>query len=117
MLGVALLKIPVSELAPSADFYRSALGLEPAFVAEEFGWAQLEGASVGIALYVPGKGGGMRTPGGSVDFHLWTNDLDPLFERVREATETAAIYQNDEGSRSLEFQDLDGNTMKIMERG
>lgn len=117
MLGVDLLKVPVSELLPSVALYRAALGLEPAFVAEEYGWAQLEGASVGIALYVPGKGGGARTPGGSVDFHLWTNDLELLLDLARSATETAAIHQNDDGSRSLEPENPDGNVLKIMERG
>jgi catechol 2,3-dioxygenase-like lactoylglutathione lyase family enzyme len=116
MLGVGLLKIPVSELLPSVAFYRAALGLEPAFVAEEYGWAQLDGASVAIALYVPGKGDGFRSPGGSVDFHLWTNDIGPLLTLAGAATETADVHQNDDGSRSLEFEDPDGNVLKIMER-
>lgn len=116
MVGVSLLKIPVSDLSSAVSFYRATLGLEPAFVAEQYGWAQLEGASVPVALYVPGKGGGSRQPGGSLDFHLSCNNLDGLHHRVSQANDSAKIHKNDDGSRSLEFEDSDGNIIKVMER-
>jgi len=69
----------------------------------------------GDALYVPGQGGGTRSPGGSVDFHLIHSQLDDLMNRVSSVIETATVYTNNDGSRSLEFLDPDGNEIKIME--
>jgi catechol 2,3-dioxygenase-like lactoylglutathione lyase family enzyme len=83
MPGVALLKIPVTDIDRAVAFYHEAPGLAATFVAGEYGWAQLDGASVAIALYLPGKGGGNRSPGGSVDFHLTHNRLDEVQATVR----------------------------------
>lgn len=116
MLGVSLLKIPVRDLRASVTFYEQALGLQVEFAAEEYGWAQLDGASVALALYQPGRGGGHREPGGSVDFHLSHDRLDELLARVRAAGVKAVIHRNDDGSASLEFRDPDGNSLKIMQR-
>ncbi|MEM9006099.1 MAG: VOC family protein [Cyanobacteria bacterium P01_F01_bin.86] len=115
MLNVTLLKIPVTNLQQSVKFYESVLGLSASCIVEEYGWAQLDGATVAIALYVPGRGGGQRSPGGSVDFHLGHNQLDELKNRVSTVIETVAIHTNDDGSRSLEFLDPDNNKIKIME--
>jgi len=117
MLGVALLKVPVTDINRAVGFYEDALGLAARFVAAEYGWAQLDGASVAIALYVPGRGGGDRSPGGSVDFHLSHDRLDELLSTVRRAAPDAEIHDNDDGSRSLEFTDPDGNSIKVMQRG
>jgi predicted enzyme related to lactoylglutathione lyase len=116
MLGVALLKVPVSDLHRARFFYEAAFGLQAKVVVETYGWAQLDGISVALALYVPGKGGGARAPGGSLDFHLTHPDLDELLERVRRVVPEAAIYENDDGSRSLELADPDGNLIKVMQR-
>lgn len=116
MLGVALLKIPVRDAAAAARFYEQALGLQTKFMAERYGWAQLDGATVALALYQPGAGGGDRAPGGDVGFHLHHNRLDELLERVRAAGVDAAIHTNDDGSASLEFSDPDGNRLKILAR-
>lgn len=115
MLNVTLLKIPVTNLQQSIKFYESALGLSASCIVEEYGWAQLDGANVAIALYVPGQGGGQRSPGGSVDFHLAHSQLDELKNRVSTVIETVAIHANNDGSRSLELLDPDGNEIKIME--
>ncbi|MDD9728235.1 VOC family protein [Roseovarius sp. SK2] len=115
-LGVAILKIPVSDLKTSASFYEAALGLRATMVVEEFGWAQLDGVSVALALYLPGKGGGDRTLGGTVDFHLSHNHLDELHVQTRKTVPNATVHENADGSRSLEFSDPDGNIIKVMER-
>lgn len=114
MLTPVLLKIPVSDLARSVSFYEQAFGLRAVFVAEQYGWGQMEGAGIGFALYVPGKGGGDRHPGGSVDFHLAHADLESLLVQVQGSAPDAAIMANDDGSRSLEVEDPDGNVLKIM---
>lgn len=116
MPGVALLKIPVTDIDRAVAFYAQALGLTATFVSSEYGWAQLDGASVAIALYLPGRGGGNRSPGGSVDFHLTHNRLDEVQATVRRVQPAAAIHDNDDGSRSLEFRDPDGDLI-IMQRG
>ena len=113
-LQLAVLKIPVTKLDRSVRFYETALGLKAAFMAEEFGWAQLEGAGVPLALYVPGKGGGDRPVGGSLDFHLGSPALDDLLAAVKTVAPDAALHENADGSRSLEFSDPDGNLVKIM---
>lgn len=115
-LGVAILKIPVSDLATAVDFYERALGLQARVIAEEYGWAQLDGATVALALYVPGKGDGNRRAGGTVDFHLSSNRLDALLEQVRRVSPDAALHENADRSRSLEFTDRDGNVIKVMGR-
>jgi catechol 2,3-dioxygenase-like lactoylglutathione lyase family enzyme len=117
MLGVALLKIPVSDLERGIAFYEQALGLAAKVVSVDHQWAQLDGASVAIALYAPGRGGGARTPGGSVDFHLTHDRLDELYARVRHVQADARLHDNDDGSRALEVRDPDGNGIKIVQRG
>ena len=115
-LQLAMLKIPVKDLAASVRFYETCLGLAPSVVVEEYGWAQFTGFSPPLALYVPGKGGGDRIPGGSVDFHLSCDRLEELADHVRRAAPEARIHENADGGRSLEFPDPDGNVLKIMER-
>jgi len=115
-LGVSLLKVPVADLQRAVAFYESALPLQAKFVAEEYGWAQLDGASLAIGLYVPGMGGGDRTPGGTLDFHLSHPRLDELLDDAEAADPDASIQSNADGSRSLELTDPDGNVLKIMER-
>jgi len=112
---LSLLKIPVLDITVSAPFYRDGLGLEEQFVAAEYGWAQFQAGDLPIALYKPGIGGGNRTPGGSVDFHLSTPDLEGLQMRLQafDPTLKIGIFKNDDGSETLEFSDPDGNEIKV----
>ncbi|MEM6428017.1 MAG: VOC family protein [Deinococcota bacterium] len=116
MLSLAFLKLPVTDLNRAVRFYTSALPLNVTFAAEEYGWAQLEAGDVSLALYVPGKGGGNRTPGGSVNFQLQHPNVDELLATFKENLPDvkAEIFENNDGSRSLEFADPDGNELKIM---
>ncbi|MEM6276319.1 MAG: VOC family protein [Pseudomonadota bacterium] len=113
-LTLSLLKIPVTDLSRATSFYSEALGLEAVFTSVEYGWTQFDGPGPGLALYVPGKGGGDRAPGGSLDFHLASDSLDALLERAAAVAPDASIHANADGSRSLEFTDPDGNVVKIM---
>lgn len=115
-IGLAFLKIPVTNLTQAVDFYCAAFGLSADFVSDAYGWAQLGGAEIGIALYVPGKGGGDGTPGQDRDFHLMAGNLDALLVRVAPLDASAAIVTNDDGSRSLDVKDPDGNGLRIMAR-
>lgn len=57
---LALLKVPVSNINNFANFYEKALGFEPEFVAEEYGWAQFK---AGGTLHSPLRSGhGRRQP-------------------------------------------------------
>ncbi|MEM7694834.1 MAG: hypothetical protein AAF318_10310 [Pseudomonadota bacterium] len=103
------------ELAIATRFYERALGLTPVFVSEEYGWAQMEGAAIPLALYVPGNGGGDRQPGGTVDVHLSAQNLDEHIKTAKSVATDAAIHANADGSRSLEFTDPDNNIIRIME--
>jgi predicted enzyme related to lactoylglutathione lyase len=116
MLSLAFLKVPVTDLNRAVTFYTKALPLNLAFAAEEYGWAQLEAGELSLALYVPGKGGGNRTPGGSVDFQLHHPDLDALLATFKDNLPDvkAEIFENNDGSRSLEFTDPDSNELKIL---
>ena len=112
---LSLLKIPVLDITVSAPFYRDGLGLEEQFVAAEYGWAQFQAGDLPIALYKPGIGGGNRTPGGSVDFHLSAPDLEGLQMRLQafDPTLKIGIFKNDDGSETLEFSDPDGNEIEV----
>ncbi len=116
-LGLAFLKIPVTDLARAVDFYCRGFGLTADFVSEEYGWAQLGGAEIGLALYVPGKGGGDGVPGQDRDFHLVADDLDVLLKQLLPIAPDAVIATNDDGSRSLDVTDPDGNGLRIMQGG
>lgn len=114
MFHIALIKVPVTDIDRSTTFYGALLDLKPAVQAPEFGWAHFEAEALTLALYVPGQGGGDRTPGGSVDFNLAVVDLGPVQARMADFAPDAAIHDNDDGSVSLELTDPDGNTLKIM---
>jgi len=113
--NLSLLKLPVTDVTASANFYREGLGFEQQFVAEEYGWAQFMAGEIPIALYKPGMGGGNRKPGGSVDFHLATAEIEALRDRLKQYDPAikAEIFKNDDGSETLEFADPDGNEFKI----
>lgn len=115
-MRLGLLKIPISEFERAVAFYETGLGLAKVFAAEEYGWAQFDADGLPIALYVTGKGGGNRSPGGSVDFHLVHADLDALRTRLIQSYPDcgAEVFENNDGSRSLEFSDPDGNELKVM---
>ena len=67
---LSLLKIPVSDVGRSADFYRDVLRLKQEFVAAQYGWAQFSAGDIPLAVYKPGMGGGDGKIGGSTGFHL-----------------------------------------------
>lgn len=114
MLHIAMIKVPVADIDRAAPFYTALLGLEPAVQAPEFGWAHFEAEALTLAIYVPGMGGGDRDPGGSVDFNLAAVDLSDVRDRISALGVTANIFDNDDGSVSLEVPDPDGNLIKIM---
>ena len=117
---LGLLKIPVKDCKESATFYEETFGFTTAFIAEEFGWASLNSDGFYINLYEPGKGGGNRTPGGSVDFHLSLDEASfmPLANRLLEEGKLVEnmIHTGADGSTFIEVADLDGNIMKLSKR-
>ena len=115
-LDLQLLKIPVRDLARARAFYEVLLGSAPVFHSAEYGWSQFMVGSLPIALYRPGAGGGAGVMGHDLDFHLSAPDLEALLASVAPLAPDAAIHENADGSRSLEFRDPDGNGIKIMAR-
>lgn len=116
---LALLKIPVTAIGPAIAFYRDVIGFTLDFVAEEYGWAQMAAGTLLVGLYVPGQGGGERTIGGSVDFHLALPpaEFNLLAARLTErgCLVGDAIQNGDDGTRFVEAIDPDGNTLKLFQ--
>lgn len=116
--GLALLKIPVTEIKRSAEFYRDALGLQEQFVSDEYGWAQFQAGDLSLALYKPGMGGGDGKVGCSVGFHLSLPEepFDSLATSLQERGVLVEdmIHKGDDGTTFVEVRDPDGNTLKIM---
>ena len=115
---LSLLKIPVSNVEKSAQFYVEGLGFSQQFVAAAYGWAQFLAGDVPLGLYEPGKGGGTRQPGGSVDFHLSTTALVDLEARLKQygANIYEGIVQSNDGLDILEVEDPDGNVLKFVQQ-
>jgi catechol 2,3-dioxygenase-like lactoylglutathione lyase family enzyme len=115
-----LLKIPVRNVQKSSEFYQKHLGFTVDFVAEEYGWANLSSGDFAMALYEPGKGGGQRTIGGSVDFHLVLDETEfnPLSITLKETGVLVEdmIHTGADGSTFIEVSDPDNNVLKIAKR-
>jgi len=116
--ALSLLKVPVSDVARSVAFYRDAMGFVEGFVAEEYGWAQLNAGGLSLALFVPGMGGGDATVGGSAWFHLALTapEFDALAERLQasKALVEDRIHQGNDGTTFIDAQDPDGNVLKVI---
>lgn len=114
---LSLLKIPVTDIGVSAAFYRDKLGFEQQFVVEEYGWAQFRAGIVPLALYVPGMGGGDRTPGGSVDFQLEGPDLIgyAMLLENRGVDIGEGVMESGDDGYFLEVSDPDGNVLKFVQ--
>ena len=114
---LSLLKIPVSDIARSAAFYRDALGFAEQFVAEEYGWAQMQAGELPLGLYVPGMGGGDGPMGVGMGFHLslLPDAFDALAAELlaRGALVEDRVHEGDDGTAFLMVRDPDGNTLNI----
>ena len=114
---LALLKVPVRDVDRAAAFYRDVLGMTPAFVAAEYGWAQLAAGDLGFALYVPGAGGGDAAVGGATGFHLSLTGaaFDELAARALEhaALVEGRVHQGADGTTFVDVRDPDGNVVKV----
>ena len=115
---LSLLKIPVKSIINSISFYTDVLGFTLEFQAEQYGWAQLSSGELNLALYELNKGGGSRTIGGSIDFHLKLTDPDftALSNKVidTESLVDNRVHVGNDGSTFFEVVDIDGNVLKIM---
>ncbi|MCA9787927.1 MAG: VOC family protein [Candidatus Cloacimonetes bacterium] len=116
-LSLNILKLPVQEMARAVAFYRDMLGFRLLFQVEEFGWAQLDRDGIALALYLPGEGGGDRTPGGSADFHLICDNLvefwRELLQRGLELEE--GIVSGEDTTAFIDLPDSEGNIIRIIQ--
>jgi len=117
---LGLVKIPVSDIAISAQFYEKDLGFEQEFIAPEYGWAQFKTGEISLALYKPGMGGGERQLGGSVDFHLVLDgeEFDELSKTMLETKRLSEdmVHKGADGSTFIEILDPDENVLKVFRR-
>ena len=121
MLGyeVQTLKVPVSDIEVSSQFYSEQLGFEVQFAAAEYGWAQLTAADVSLALYKPGMGGGNGQMGGSVGFHLSLPEaaFQSLAASLLEKGHLAEgmVHTGNDGSTFMDVEDPDKNIIRVMQ--
>ena len=117
---LGLLKIPVQDIEKSAQFYEKNLGFQVDFLAPEFSWAQMKAGEISVALYVPGRGGGDRQIGGSVDFHITLagEDFDKLANKLQEADQLSGemVHTGADGTTFMDILDLDENIIKVFRR-
>jgi len=117
MYKLAMLKVAVSNLNQSVQFYQEALGFELVFVAEEYGWAQLKSGDIDFALYVPGLGGGEKQLGGSTDFHLMLDEskFEVLSKQLLASGHLSEnmIHTGNDGTTFIDVLDPDHNIIKM----
>ena len=114
---LSLLKIPVTDIAKSAEFYRDVLKFKSEFVAEKYGWAQFSAGDLSLALYKPGMGGGDGKPGGSTGFHLALppDQFDGLAADLLKLGVLVdnRIQHGDDGTTYVQVRDPDGNVLNV----
>lgn len=112
-----LVKVPVTDVAKSAAFYRDALGLTEDFTAPEYGWAQYATGAVPLCLYVPGKGGGNGVPGHCDSVNLAVRNPAKLHEEIagRWKGPLGALMKDGDGELTFEIKDPDGNTIRFVQ--
>ncbi|MEM9450079.1 MAG: VOC family protein [Cyanobacteria bacterium P01_E01_bin.6] len=103
-------RIPVRNISIATDFYHRQLGFTIVFQAEEYGWASIQRNGAEIGLYVPGKGGGTRSPGGSIDFSFVIADFDNYHAMlVKSGANVGEIIETNDGMKVFDITDPDGN--------
>jgi catechol 2,3-dioxygenase-like lactoylglutathione lyase family enzyme len=114
---LSLLKIPVSNISKSAEFYRDLLKFKEEFVAEQYGWAQFSAGDLALALYKPGMGGGDGKVGGSTGFHLALppEQFDALSVDLlkRGVLVDNRVQRGDDGTTYIQVRDPDGNVLNV----
>ncbi|WP_224815356.1 VOC family protein [Hasllibacter sp. MH4015] len=113
-MKLATLKIPVADLERANAFYAVLFEREPVFTAAEFGWTQFDLEGLPLALYDPSKSNHGGEPGHDLDFHLASEAIKAVRDRIVPHAPDATIHANADGSRSLELSDPDGNKLTIM---
>ena len=103
-------RIPVNNISKATTFYRDKLQFTVDFEAEEYGWASISKDGAEVGLYVPGKGGGTRTPGGSIDFSFVATDFDDYHATLtNNNVKVSEIIATNDGMQVFDVVDPDGN--------
>lgn len=113
-IHIGFVKIPVTDVRRSADFFRDLLGLTEDFVVEAYGWAQLSTGSIPLCLYQPGMGGGDAGVGVETGIQFRTDDARALHERLTASGHAPDdLAEGDDGTLSFTARDPDGNRFQI----
>lgn len=108
-------RIPVDDVETAVPFYREQLGFSVTFEAAKYGWATIARNGIQLGLYVPGKGGGTRRPGGSIDFSIAVPDLDALYADLCGIPTCSAIQTSADGVRLFDVTDPFENVITFMQ--
>ena len=107
-------RIPVTDFAAAVEFYRDGLGFTVEFESEEYGWASITRNGAALGLYVPGKGGGNREPGGTVDFAFVVDNFGEYHEALlHNGLAVSGIQTTDDGMSVFDVIDPDGNEIVV----
>ena len=110
-------KIPVDNLDDAIEFYTEKLFFSLLFREDSFGWATVQLENQNVGLYIPGKGGGDRTVGGTVDFSFLIDDFQKYFEKVKEQTKDVSsdVITTADNLKIFETTDPSGNVVTFRE--
>jgi len=110
-------KIPVDNLNDAIAFYTEKLFFSLLFREDSFGWATVQLDNQNVGLYIPGKRGGDRKAGGSVDFSFLIDDFQNYFEKVKEKTkeDSPDVITTADNLKIFESTDPSGNVITFRE--
>ena len=110
-------KIPVDNLDDAVEFYTEKLFFSLLFREDSFGWATVQLENQNVGLYTPGKGGGDRTVGGTIDFSFLIDDFQNYFQKVKEQTKDVSsdVITTADNLKIFETTDPSGNVITFRE--
>lgn len=116
-MKIGSFRIPVSDLATAIHFYTKTLDFQLEFSFEQYGWAQISKEDISIGLYLPGKGGGDRQPGGSLDFRILDTEIIQLHRKIKSKTTSSIseIRVSDDGLSYFDITDNSGNVISFLQ--
>lgn len=111
----ALVPILYTEhIKPTIEFYTTHLGFTCNNYDEETGWASLSNGDVELMLSTPNAHTGFTKPAFTGSFYFRTQDVDTLWERLKDAVQVCYPLENFEyGMREFAVYDNNGYLLQF----